>query len=171
MLMVVVHSRGRWTVRLGLLVTFAGLLSSARGAQILGFPLNPGDTGAGGTVVSERLRAQRKRKATLETLTRTVRLLVVLVEEMMELPTSGAFAAFHAICRAGTGARRLLHQQLLAHHTPLTVNRGIATFKLRRLRSNLRSSRTRPTGIAIDPPSGPPPPPYPSPFLLPLIRL
>lgn len=124
--MVVVHSRGRWTVRLRLLVTFAGLLSStARGAQILGFPLNSGDPGAGGAVVSERLRAQRKRKPTLETLTRTVRLLVVLVEEMMELPTSGAFAAFHAICRAGTGARRLLHQQLLAHHTPLTVNRGI----------------------------------------------
>lgn len=127
MLMMVVHPRWCRTVRLRLLVPFAGLLASARRAEIFWLPLDPGDAGARGTVVSQGLRAQRKRKATLQTLSGTVGLLVVLVEEVVQLPSSGAFAAFHAIRRGGTGARRLLHQQLLAHHTPSTV-RGESTF-------------------------------------------
>jgi len=121
MLMMVVHPRRRGTLRLRL-VSFAGLLPSARRAQIFWLPLDPGDAGARGTVVPQGLRAQRKRKTTLQALPGTVRLLVVLVEEMVQLPPSGTFAAFHAIRRGGTGARRLLHQQLLPHHTPSTVH-------------------------------------------------
>lgn len=120
-----VHSRRCRAVRLRLFVPFAGLLAAARRAEVLWFPLDPGDTGARGTVVSQGLRAQRKRKATLQALAGTVGLLVVLMEEVVKLPPSGAFAAFHAIRRGGT--RRLLHQQLLAHHTPSTV-RGELTF-------------------------------------------
>lgn len=122
-----VHSRRCRAVRLCLFVPFTRLLAAARRTQVLWFPLDPGDAGARGTVVSQGLRAQRKRKATLQALAGTVRLLVVLMEEVVKLPPSGAFATFHAIRRAGTGARRLLHQQLLAHHTPSTV-RGELTF-------------------------------------------
>lgn len=124
MMVMMVHPR--WC-RAVLFVPFVGLLAAARRAEVLRLPLDPGDASARGTVVSQGLRAQRKRKATLQALARTVGLLVVLMEEVVKLPSSGAFAAFHAIRRAGTGARRLLHQQLLAHHTPSTV-RGELTF-------------------------------------------
>lgn len=127
MLMMMVHPRRCGTVRLRLLVPFAGLLRPSRRAQILRLPFHSGDPGARGTVVSEGLRAKRKRKATLQALPGTVGLLVVLMEEVVQLPPTGAFAAFHPIRRTGTGARRLLHQQLLAHHTPSTV-RGESTF-------------------------------------------
>lgn len=122
-----VHARWRGTVRLGLFVPFARLLRAPRRAEILRFPFHPGDAGARRAVVSEGLRAKRKRKATLQALPGTVGLLVVLMKEMVQLPSSGTFAAFHPIRRTGTGARRLLHQQLLPHHTPSTV-RGESTF-------------------------------------------
>jgi len=83
MLMMVVHPRRRGTLRLRLFVSFAGLLPSARRAQVFWLPLDPGDAGARGTVVPQGLRAQRKRKTTLQALPGTVRLLVVLVEEVV----------------------------------------------------------------------------------------
>lgn len=149
MLMMMIHSRRCRAIRLCLLVSFTGLLTPARRTEILWFPLDPGDTGARGTVVSQRLRAQRKRKTTLQILTGTMGRLVVLMEEMVQFPSSGAFAAFHAIRRGGTRARRLLHQQFLAHHTPSTV-RGELTFSYSSFisrhterSSSIRAIRTR----------------------------
>ena len=75
-----VHSRWCGTVGLRLFVSFAGLLASARRAEIFWFPLDPDDAGARGTVVSQGLWTQRKRQATLHALARTVRLLIVLEE-------------------------------------------------------------------------------------------
>lgn len=83
MLMMMVHPWRRGTVRLGLLVPLAGLLSASRGAQVLRLSLHAGDSRAGGTVVPKGLRTKRKRKPTLQTLARTVGLLVVLMEEMV----------------------------------------------------------------------------------------
>lgn len=83
MLMMMVHPRWRGTVRLGLFVPLAGLLGPSGGAQVLGFPFDAGDARARGTVVSEGLRAKRKRKATLQALAGTVGLLVVLMEEVV----------------------------------------------------------------------------------------
>ena len=65
MLMMMVHPRWRGAVRLRLFMPLAGLLRPSRRAEVLRFPLDSGDAGARGTVVSEGLRAERKRKATL----------------------------------------------------------------------------------------------------------
>jgi hypothetical protein len=110
----VVDTRRRWTVRLlVLLMPFVRLLRPPRGTQVLGLALHTRD----GSLL--RLRAEGQRQTSLEALSWTVRLLVVLMKEVMQLATRALGAGFQASGRAA--ARTLLDQQLLAHHAPETI--------------------------------------------------
>lgn len=109
MLMMVVDARRRRTV--GLLVLLVPLGGRPGRAEVLGFSL---DSGYGRLL---GLGAQGQGKSTLEALTRTVGLLVVLVEEVVKLATR----AFRTLRVHPRRSGRLLHQELLAHDTSVKI--------------------------------------------------